>query len=522
MQLPASARKLLSGSVLRMGNLVAAVVISFFLIPFIIHHLGDRLYGFWSLASVFIGYYGLLDFGLSVAVSQYVCVAIGRGDTSECRAVFNTALRIQSLMGGVALIATALLAVATPLFARNPQDASLFWKVILIMGVNAAFAFPVKVYAGVLEAELRFDIQSRLDLFSLVFRTGLLVWAILAGGGLLSLAWASLLASVPVMILQVWLAKREAQWAHVDRSSIDWKRAKALFSYSIYTFISMLGDTLRFSLDSVVVTAFVGLAAVTHYKIAGVFSRYFIGAVSAVVGTIQPVLSRLHGASDKSGLQKAFFFATKISTWISVPICFSLIAWGKPFIIRWMGAGYKDAYLPLVALTLAVFMDVCQAPSVILLNSTFRHRFYTYVNIIEGVINLVFSLVLARPLGILGVALGTLIGAFAVRFTLQPWWTCKASGIPFSNYMRFLGSILLRCGGLMAVAIGLTAWGLRANYGSLVSSSICAMIIYAAGSWFLVFSQGERRKFLAALTLRKDSIPNPSTESMLSDQTLTR
>jgi O-antigen/teichoic acid export membrane protein len=522
MQFRASGRKLLSGSVLRIGNLVAAAIITFFLIPFIVHHLGDRLYGFWSVASGFIGYYGLLDLGLGTAVAQYVCVAIGRGDTSECRAIFNTALRIQSLMGGVALLATAALAVATPLFSKNPQDASLFCKVIVIMGVNAALAFPVKVYGGALEAELRFDIQSRLESFALLFRTVLLVWVILAGGGLLALAWASLLASLPVMVLQVWLARRGAQWARVDESSIDWKRAKALFSYSIYTFISMLGDTLRFSVDSVVVSAFVGLAAVTHYKIAGVFSRYFIGAISAVVGPFQPVLSRLHGASDESGLQKAFFFATKISTCISVLICFSLIAWGKPFIFRWMGAGYNDAYLPLMVLTLAVFLDVCQSPSIVLLNSTFRHRFYTYVNIIEGIVNLVLSLILARPLGILGVALGTLFGAFAVRFTLQPWWTCRASGIRFGTYMRFMGVNLFRCGSLMVAAIGLTAWGLRPNYGSLFASSICATVLYVVGSWLLVFNQGERRKFLGALMARQESASTGSTETEMSDLTVNR
>jgi O-antigen/teichoic acid export membrane protein len=403
-------------------------------------------------------------------------------------------------MGGVALLATALLAAATPWLCRNPQDASVFWRVIVILGVNAALAFPVKAYAGVLEAALRFDIQSRLDSFALVFRTGLLVWAILGGGGLLSIAWVTFLASVPVMALQIWLARREARLARIDGSSIEWKRAKELFSYSIYTSISMLGDTLRFSLDAVVVSAFVGLAAVTHYKIAGVFSRYFIGAVCALLGPFQPILSRLHGASDESGLQKAFFFATKISIWMSVLICFSLIGWGKPFIARWMGTGYEDAYLPLVVLTLAVFLDVCQSPSITLLNSTFRHRFYTYVNITEGIINLVFSLILARPLGILGVALGTLIGAFVVRLTLQPWWTCKASGIPFGRYMGFLGGNLVRCGGLMAAAIAVTAWGLKPNYGFLVSSSLCAAVFYAVGSWFLVFNQTERRKFLDALT----------------------
>ena len=68
-----------------------------------------------------------------------------------------------------------------------------------------------------------------------------------------------------------------------------------------------------------------------------------------------------------------------------------------------------------MVLSLAVLLDVGQNPSISLLYATFKHRFYTYMNCAEGAINLVISLLLARPLGILGVALGTLIGAFIVR-----------------------------------------------------------------------------------------------------------
>ena len=74
--------------------------------PFIVHHLGDRVYGFWSLATAFVGYYNLLDLGLSSAISQYMCIAIGQKNHNECRVVFNTALRLQLLIGGAALVAT--------------------------------------------------------------------------------------------------------------------------------------------------------------------------------------------------------------------------------------------------------------------------------------------------------------------------------------------------------------------------------------------------------------------------------
>ena len=153
--LTSAGRKLLSGSVLRLGNLVVAAISSLFLMPFVVHHLGDRLYGFWALAGTFVGYYGLLDFGLSSAVSQYMSIAIGRNDPRECRAVFNSALRIQSLLGCVALLATAVIAAAAPWFSHSPADAALFSRVIVILGVSVALGFPARAYGGLLEAELQ-------------------------------------------------------------------------------------------------------------------------------------------------------------------------------------------------------------------------------------------------------------------------------------------------------------------------------------------------------------------------------
>jgi O-antigen/teichoic acid export membrane protein len=501
-KLKSAGYKLLSGSVLRMGNLVASALVGLFLLPFIVHHLGDRLYGFWSLTAAFIGYYGLLDLGLTSAISQYLCIAIGRNDPAESQKVFNTALRIQSFLGCLALLATALIAVSAPLFCHNPEDAALFWRVIAILGINAAIGFPARVYGGILEAELRFDIQSGLTLFGLVLRTGLTIWAVLAGGGLLALAWVTLVSSLPAIPVQIWYAKRQAPWARIDVLPVAWARTKSLFSYSAYTAVTMLADTLRFQIDPLVISAFIGLAAVTHYRVATVFMAYFINAMISTGGIFQPVLSQLHGAGDRNALEKVFFFATKVSLCISVFIGFSLISWGKPFINRWMGPHYQDAYWPMVVLSLAVLLDVCQGPSITLLYATFNHRFYTYVNAAEGIINLLVSLLLVRSLGILGVALGTLIAAFVIRIVVQPFFVCRVSELHYSNYMKFLGGNLLRCACLMGAAITISAWGLRSSYPYLVSSAVCAAAVYAAGSWLFVFNRREREQLLAAITNR--------------------
>jgi len=272
---------------------------------------------------------------------------------------------------------------------------------------------------------------------------------------------------------------------------------KSFFSYSIYTFLSVIGDIFRFQVDALVIAVFIGLAAVTHYRVASVFMRYYIDIIVCIIGIIQPVLSRLHGAQDRKSLEKVFFFATRVSLCVSVFIGFSLISWGRPVIARWMGPRYQDAYWPLVILSLAVMLDVSQSPSIALLYATYRHRFYTYLNCTEGLINLAFSLALARSLGVLGVALGTLISAFLIRVVAQPFWVCRASGLHYGDYMRFLAGTVLRCCGLIGAVIAITAWGLRPSYPWLAGSAICATTLYAAGSWFLVFNRAEREQLLA-------------------------
>jgi len=111
-------------------------IITFFLIPFIIHHLGDRLYGFWVPCQWF---HWLLRPPRSRAwrCRRSVCVRSHRtGGYSRVPRNFQYGAAY-SVVDGWSRVAcdAAALAAATPLFSRNPQDASLFCKVITHHGL---------------------------------------------------------------------------------------------------------------------------------------------------------------------------------------------------------------------------------------------------------------------------------------------------------------------------------------------------------------------------------------------------
>ena len=89
---PPAAGRLARGSVLRTVHQFALVGVSFAMMPFMVHTLGDHYFGMWALVGTFVSFTGFLDFGLSQAVTRFLAAGLGSGDEEQCNRVFNTAL----------------------------------------------------------------------------------------------------------------------------------------------------------------------------------------------------------------------------------------------------------------------------------------------------------------------------------------------------------------------------------------------------------------------------------------------
>ncbi len=432
------AKKLAFGSMLGVVNHLASIVVALFLMPFVVFSLGDRMYGFWTLASAFIGYYGLLDFGLSSAVGRFIAKEIGTGDKEECNRIINNAFFIFSCIGLVVLIITFVLSFLAFLFFPDPVESSLFRKVILVLGVNVAIYFPVKVYKGIVFAQLQFEVLSFIRFVFLVLKTALTVIVLMSGYKILALALVTLISCIPEYVLYVYFAKKSLPDFKIKISECNLGTAKSLFSYSSHTFIIRMADEMRFNIDGLVISAFIGLSAVTHYRVASTLVQHFINLILTTMGVLLPFFSRLDGEKNTEKIKETLLFSTKISVIITSFVGFGLIAWGQPFIQRWMGPQYLDAYPCLVVLVLGCVFDLWQAPTVSLLYGIAKHRFYSLFNSLEAVCNVLLSLLLVRRFGILGVAIGTFIPMAIMKLLIQPVYACRVSNIAYWEYVKKL------------------------------------------------------------------------------------
>lgn len=500
-----SSRKVVLGAALRTGNLAANAAVSLLMMPFVVRILGDRMYGIFVLVGAFVGYYGLVDLGLSSAVTRHLSAAVGAEDYEQCNRVYNTGLRLFTALGLVVLALSCGFAVAASKFAKTPADAAIFWKLILILGFSLALDFPSKVYTGFLYAYLHIHLLAALDLLSLALRTVLIIAVLLSGHYVVAMAIVTLLSTLPAKILPVTYAHKTLPFLRFESGAWDRATAKSLFSYGVSSFVSRVADLLRFQVDAPVVAAFVGFAAVTHYKVAGTLTQYFVQIMRAATEALPSIFSRHDGAKNYEALRRTLFFMTKISTCVAGFIGFSLIAWGRPFITRWMGPRYLDAYPCLVVLVVGWAVGLAQSPSVQLLFGISKHKFFAWFNSFEGAANLILSILLARRYGMLGVALGTMIPMLVTKLIIQPIYVCQVAAIPYFEYIRRMGRTLATIAVAILIPLILTVKFATPNYRVLAAVALVSTAVYALVLWFLELTPAEA-KILERAILPK---PNP-------------
>jgi O-antigen/teichoic acid export membrane protein len=486
-----TAKKLILGSGLRLVALVVTVLVGLLLQPYVIHTLGDELYGIWTLATSFVGMFSLLDLGLNAAVARYVAATIGAKDYAGLNRYLNTGYY---LFSGISCIALFIAGAAALYLFRCPDTmphAKATAVVIIIMGAQFAITLPLQAIGGLLIGSLRYDIATTIGITFKILSSTAVFLTLYFGGGIIALAVTSFVCTIISRAVTNWFAHREVPQAEIALRHFDKKTIKELFSYSIFAFIAMISEMFRFQIPAFIVGRFIGVATVTHYNIATTLTSYFIMVISSLLGVLAPVFARQQANNDFPMIRKTLLFAIKISITIATFVAFGLIAWGHPFIERWMGKAYLDAYPWLVILVSGYLVALCQSPAVGMLYGLAKHSFHAIVNTTEAVLNFILGLILVQYYGCLGVAIAAMIPIVLLKLTVQPWFICRVvKESMFVYYWNILRTALACAAALILPSIA--TWYFAApNYPALCLAGTVSVMLYFPVV-FVVFTKAER------------------------------
>jgi len=419
---------------------VLSGTVSFFLSPFIVRHLGNSAYGVWVLLVSMTGYLGFLDLGIRGAVTRYVAKFHAEKEHVESSRTVSSASGLFLGAGAVAVLAAAIFAAfAIPHFKIPPSYLRAAQLVVLLAGLNVAVSFISGVFGGVIVGLQRFDLLSAVAIGGIALRAVAIFFALESGEGLVTLALIQLGGTLCELLLGYVLARKLYPELRIGMGDVRRDHVALIFSFGFYAFLLHLSNYFIFFTDALVIAAFLPVSMVTFFAIGGNLANYGRDLVGGFSRTMTPLASKLEVESGQEGLQRAILRQARFCALAMWPIFLTFIIRGPSFIGLWMGASYSELSGHVLWILSVPWLFGTGASVVASgMLGISKHKRVVPFALAEGFGNLVLSIALVRPLGILGVAWGTAIPNLAISLFFWPWYSRRTLGIALRDYIYSL------------------------------------------------------------------------------------
>jgi O-antigen/teichoic acid export membrane protein len=464
----------------------------FFATPYLVRWLGDVRWGSWEIVGEWLGYLGLSQMALGPgALTIFLLRAHTRGEARELTAMAKRGLR---LYAGAAL-ALAPAAVALAWFAPRGLHASpaLAPQLRLAVGIAALGSLaltPPLVFRGVLDTAQR-AYRVRLALLAqALLITGLSLWWVAAGWGLVGMAAATIAGMAVSAALWWWWARRYLpEWRATPAARL---RAGELWRANWPLMAALAGNQINQLTDNTLVGLTLGAGAVAGFALTQTLPLLAGSKLADIGGVSWAALGELRARGGPEFGERMIELAAAVLG-LGIAGMATVAAFTPAFVRLWVGAGHYDG-AGLVAATAAGMVTFGFAAFFTwLIDTQGDTRLRLRVSSLGAALNLGLSLWWVREWGVAGVAAATLTAYLCTDAWFLPYLATQRYGISGRRLARGLARAAapaaLWAAAMAAVALRLPQ---AAHWAGLLGEMTAAGAGCLLFCWIAVLGPGDR------------------------------
>lgn len=430
--------------------LVANIVVSFFMSPFLVHHFGDGGYGFWELLLSLVGYLGILDLGVGPAIVRFVAHANGAGDKVRVNDVVKTGFVAFSIAGIIGFFLIAAVAYRPEVvFGTLPLDARESRLIVLIFAVIFLLTFSRATFTSSLMGLELHRVVNSVRVVSTVIQA-LLIYVLLEGGSshaLLraALAYGSIIA-IEATIFGLIITR--AHGIRLGLRNVNWAEARSLATFGAKSVGSLASTSLVTQGTLFVLAHASGSDTVTYYVLSARLVDYGQNLAMALGGPIMPHLAGVFSSRGIEGMRRTWINTARWLQFVFAGLAMCLWWLGPAFLGRWVGVEYASRGAPIFfLLSAAMLIQVPCVNAKSLLVSMNRHGKLASISVLIGALSLLVTYLAVQAWGLWGAATGTFFFRSIIAI-IELWLGSAVLGISmtrhaFTAIRRYLPPIVI-------------------------------------------------------------------------------
>ncbi len=483
---------------------VVSLAFGFIATPLLLRWLGEERYGAFRVTSDWYGYLNFLELGLGGALLPLLAKALGSGEAGKVRDLLAAGMRAYArIMAAMLLAGLALTFFITWLVPVRPEYAHDL-RIGCLIGLATLLWLPVS-------APLRAEADARQR--SYVINLLLVVQSVLVTATALFLGWkrwgitGQFIAIACggaffnfMLVVRGW-RRYPGLLSSALRGRYDRAAASEIWRLNAPTYVLDICGRISLLTDNIVVAAILGPAMVVPLVLTQRLPVLLQGHLQGIGGASWAGLAELYARDDRPGFSRSLLELTQVVATLGVGVLVPTFVLNRYFVSLWVGSShYGGDWMTFFAVANAFLLALISLWNWVF-TGTGQVRRVLKALLIQTALNVVLSVLLTRPLGPVGALIGTFAGFIAVMAWFLPFQLHRTFGISVSG---LLAAVLKPA--VLGVPYSALLWFLVHKWPPISWFRLglelpTFVLAYLAMAWFLLFTTGERHRWMSRVRL---------------------
>lgn len=487
------------------GNLTTQLL-GFILRTVFINYLGDTLNGINDLYTGILSVLSLAELGVGTALNYSLYGPVARKDYEKIKSYMQLYKKAYRVIGLVIAVIGLAISPFLPYLVKQPQgvsvrDLTLYYFIFLFNTVSTYF---VAYKYSLVYAEQKNYIQTNTITITKMITVTLQIAVIVTTRNfylyLLTAAAVELIQKIFISWylnrLYPYLKDKNVKKLSKEETGEVVTKTKALVFHKV-------GDVARLQTDSMIISAFINVTLVGFVGNYNMILNSVANFVNIIFNSVLSSFGNLIATESKEKQYSVFKVYRFFACWIYGFSAVGFFLLLTPFIVIWQG---PEKVLAAGAVACILIDYYFKGDRIVLSNFKTAAGVFEqdkYLALIQGVVNLILSIVLVQKIGLVGIYIGTIVSGLIANIT-KPFIIYK---VCFEKSVKtyFLDSVkyLAVLGGILVLLTGIKQFVmLQVTVLSFILMFVVICVVFN-GIFLLLFGRTQEFGYLWGIIRRK-------------------